>query len=240
VALDPRRIASLSRETLWRVLAGAPGVAMPPTVRVEREIVARLTHGDESLGDVLPGAAYPIIIRPVGSHAGHGLEKIDSAGALAAYLEGAPTTDRFYLSPFVGYRSAGGLFRKFRIAVVDGRPFPCHLATADHWMLHYLNAGMEQSAEKRAAEAEWFDTFDSVFAARHRAAFRALHERIGLEYFVIDCAETPAGELLVFEADTAMVVHAMDSPELFPYKRRHVPRVFEAFQAMLRTRASGS
>jgi hypothetical protein len=142
------------------------------------------------------------------------------------------------VSQFVDYRGADGLFRKYRIAFVDGRPFACHMAVANHWMLHYLNAGMEQSAEKRAEEAGWFASFDATFAARHREGFRALHERIGLEYFVIDCGETPTGELLVFEADTAMVVHAMDSPELFPYKRPQMLRVFKAFQDMLHARVS--
>ena len=56
----------------------------------------------------------------------------------------------------------------------------------------------------------------------------------------VDGAEAPAGELLVFEADTAMVVHAMDSLELFPYKRPAMRRVFKAFQDMLRTYAGRS
>jgi hypothetical protein len=138
----------------------------------------------------------------------------------------------------VDYRSADGLFRKYRIAFVDGHPMACHMAMAESWMLHYFNAGMDQSAEKRAEELRWFDLFDTVFAARHRRAFEALCERVGLEYLVIDCAEAPTGELLVFEADTAMVVHAMDSPDLFPHKRRQMQRVFRAFQAMIRAHAS--
>jgi hypothetical protein len=236
VLVDPQAIKTLSRERLWQVLSDAPGVRIPPTIRVDRDTVARLAQTDDALGGVLAGARYPIIVRPVGSHAGHGLEKIDGAMHLSAYLERV-SSDRFYLSPFVDYRSADGLFRKYRIALVDGRPFACHMAMADHWMLHYLNAGMEQSAEKRAQEAQWFETFDTAFADRHRDAFRVLHERIGLEYLVLDCAETATGELLVFEADTAMVVHAMDSSDLFPYKHAPMRRLFHAFQSMLRTHA---
>ena len=43
-------------------------------------------------------------------------------------------------------------------------------------------------------------------------------ERVGLDYFTIDCAENKRGELLIFEADNTAVVHNMDSPEMFPYK----------------------
>ena len=81
-------------------------------------------------------------------------------------------------------------------------------------------------------------SFDDDFAQRHRAAFERLYERIGLDYFAIDCAETVDGRLLLFEADVAMIVHAMDPPELFAYKQPQMRKVFDAFQAMLRRRAA--
>ncbi len=43
--------------------------------------------------------------------------------------------------------------------------------------------------------------------------------------------------MLVFEADTAMVVHSMESPEPFPYKSPQMRRVFAAFRSMLERRA---
>lgn len=237
VLINPGRVAALSRESLWKVLAGAPGLMVPPTVRFERAAVARMADDPQILGSAVAGTSYPIIVRPVGSHAGNGLKKIDSGEELHAYLADQPG-DTFYVSPFVDYRNADGQFRKYRVAVVDGQPFACHLAIADRWMLHYLNAGMEESADKRTQEARWFDTFDHDFAVRHEDAFRALHQRLGLEYLVFDCAEAQGGQLLVFEADTAMVVHSMDSSNLFPYKGPQMRRVFKAFQNMLFAHAS--
>jgi hypothetical protein len=32
----------------------------------------------------------------------------------------------------------------------------------------------------------------------------------------IDCAEMPNGDLLIFEADNAMIVHSMDPEGMFP------------------------
>ena len=40
--------------------------------------------------------------------------------------------------------TSDGLFRKYRIVFVDGRPYACHLAIADRWDIWYLNAGMSQ------------------------------------------------------------------------------------------------
>jgi len=62
-------------------------------------------------------------------------------------------------------------------------------------------------------------------------------DRIGLDYFTIDCAENKDGDLLIFEADNTAVVHNMDSPEVFPYKPPQMRRIFEAFAAMLYGRA---
>ena len=75
--------------------------------------------------------------------------------------------------------------------------------------------------------------FDDGFARRHEAALRAMSRRVGLEYFAIDCGETPEGRLLLFEADIAMIVHSMDPPEMFPYKARQMRKVFDAFYDLL-------
>lgn len=141
----------------------------------------------------------------------------------------------FFLSRFVDYASADGQFRKFRVVLVDGVAYAVHLGVSSHWMVHYLNAGMTESAAKRAEEERFmaeFDT-DTGFARRHAAALRGIGERIGLDYLVIDCAEMPDGDLLVFEIDPGAAVHSMDPPDLFPYKRPAMEKVRTAFRALL-------
>jgi glutathione synthase/RimK-type ligase-like ATP-grasp enzyme len=98
---------------------------------------------------LLSDGGFPLIVRPLGSHAGTNLEKIDTPAQLGKYLNEVKG-EQFYLSRFVDYRSADGLFRKYRVALVGGKPFICHYAISERWMIHYLNAGMTDSAEKRA------------------------------------------------------------------------------------------
>jgi glutathione synthase/RimK-type ligase-like ATP-grasp enzyme len=219
----PERIAHLSREGTWELLRSSPGITIPRTLRLDRQSLARLG------GDTIE---FPIIARPIGSHAGQGLTKIDTPAGIAAHLQQQPEAE-FYVAHFIDYRSADGMFRKYRIALIEGRPFACHMGVSEHWMIHYLNAGMRESAPKRAEEARFMAEFDQDFAKRHARAFDALAEHVGLEYFGIDCGETAEGELLIFEADVAMIVHAMDPPDLFPYKQPQMRKVFEAFRAML-------
>ena len=228
----PERIMRTSRDGAHALLHDAPGIVMPPALRIERSELERLCRGDLSLQDLLPEAVFPILVRPVDSHAGHDLAKLDAPDELDAYL--APLAEtRFFVSPFVDYRGDDGLYRKYRVVLIDGRPYAGHMALSEHWMIHYLNAGMRESAAKRAEEARFMARFDEDFARRHAAAIEAINRRLELDYLVIDCAETAAGELLVFEVDTGAVVHSMDPPDIFPYKLPAMHKVFDAFRALL-------
>jgi hypothetical protein len=232
---EAARIRALARDSLFQVLAGAPGLVVPPTLRVPREGLVAMLAKAQGPEAVLGTGSWPIIVRPVGSHAGRGLEKLDGPAALGAYLADQPATV-LYVSPFVDYASPDGRFRKYRIAVFDGRPFLCHLAVGDRWMVHYLNADMEEDAAKRAEEQRAMEGFDA-FVHRHAGAFEALHARLGLDYFAIDCAELADGRILVFEADVAMIVHDLDPPDIYPYKKPQMRKVFDAFEALLRAKA---
>ena len=228
----PERIVATSRERAHAMLAGAPGIVMPASARAARSELAQLAAGALAPADLLPEGRFPLIVRPVDSHAGHGLAQVEDSGALAAYLDGASAAE-FVISRFVDYRRADGLFRKLRVVLVGGVPYCAHLAISSHWMIHYLNAGMAESQAKRDEEAAFMQAFAGVFAARHAEALAAIDHRFGLEYLVVDCAETRAGELLVFEVDSGAVVHAMDAPELFGYKAAAMDAIFAAFRGLL-------
>lgn len=228
----PERIAMLSRDQNCALLKPVSALDIPTTVRVTRQALEQLADGERTLAEILDDGGFPVIVRPVDSHAGQGLEKIEDAAGLAGYLAQL-ANDEFYISRFVDYRGADGLFRKYRIVLIEGRPFVCHVGISTHWMIHYLNAGMAESAEKRDEEARFMADFDSTFALRHADAFRGINQRVGLDYVGIDCAQTAEGKLLIFEVDSCMIVHAIDSIDIFPYKQPQMKKVFNAFSQML-------
>jgi len=232
---SPGQIARLTRDGTWELLRSAPGVEIPVNARIDRGGLEQIARGAAAIENAVAGGRFPIIVRPLDSHAGDGLIKLDCAAEVDGYLR-ERTEPEFYIAPFVDYRGQDGLFRKYRIALIDGHPYAVHMAISAHWMIHYLNAGMVESAEKRAEEARFMASFDQDFAVRHATALRAIAERFDLDYIPFDCGETRDGKLLVFESGTNMVVHAMDPPDLFPYKRPQMEKVFGAFQAMLRKR----
>lgn len=214
-------ILRCARDAAYQLLHDLPGLVMPMTQRMEREQIRR--------------ARFPITIRPVDTHGGTGLEKIDTQAGLDAYFERFSSTD-YFVADYVDYQSDDGLFRKARIALIDGKPFVCHLAISEQWMVHYLSAGMEYSADKRAEEAAMMENFEQDFARRHSVALQAIAQRLGLDYVVLDCAQTADARLLLFEVDSRAWVHSTDEVDIFPYKPAVMQKAYDAFRAMLHQR----
>jgi glutathione synthase/RimK-type ligase-like ATP-grasp enzyme len=157
------------------------------------------------------------LIRPIDSHAGKDLAKIDSLEELRAYLAATSQVDEFYLSAFIDYRNADGYFRKYRIVFVDGVAYPVHMAVSPRWMIHYYNAPMAQNA--------WMRDEEHVF-------MRDIAQAIPLDYFGIDCSIASDGRVLLFEASTANIVHLRDPVDLYPYKAQYVPRIIRALERL--------
>jgi hypothetical protein len=232
----PEDVLKTSRDGLHAALRGAPGIVSPLVARTDRLALEELSRGAAALDDVLPQARFPILVRPVDSNAGEDLAKIDAPADLAAYLQ-ETKGKHFFVAQFVDYRGADGLYRKYRVVLLQGRPYLAHLAVSPRWMVHYLNADMADNAHNRDEESHAMRHFDEEFGARHAEAFRRLYERVGLDYLVIDCGETPDGDLLVFEGDTCGIVHDMDPEDVYPYKGPQMRKIFGAFQAMLADKA---
>ncbi len=216
---QPQALLGLDRVDVARQLQGLPGLWAPATQSYTREQLATAA------------LSWPCIIRPAGSQAGQGLARLDAAPELQDYLQGQ-TASTYTLAPFVDYRRPDGLYAKMRLALIDGVAWPCHYALSEHWMVHYVNAGMYEDAAKRAAEASFMAGF-AAWVQPHAALLAEISRRLNLSYVLLDAAELADGRLLLFEADHAMVVHAMDDAQKFPYKQLYMARVRDAMVACL-------
>ncbi len=220
----PNRVPRTSRDAIAERFATSTTVVVAPLVRTTRDNVHAMHP------------AYPFLIRPLASHAGDDLAKIDDAPALERYLTEVPNVPEFYCSAFVDYRSADGFYRKYRIAFVDGVPYPVHLAISPRWMIHYYNAEMAENAWMRDEEHAFMRDIDSVFDGVRAAALREIAGAMELDYFGIDCAIGPDGRLVLFEASIAMLVHMNDPVERYPYKAKYVPRIIAALERLFADR----
>ncbi|HEX8806243.1 MAG TPA: hypothetical protein VF741_04800 [Candidatus Aquilonibacter sp.] len=217
----PAHVIGTARPLLAATLANT-GARVGPVSIIDRE----------ALCNAAVPFAFPLIARPLGSHAGHGLERLDSQTACETYTVRHPS-DRYFVSPFIDYASADGYFRKYRLVFVDGVPYPVHLAISPNWMIHYYNAPMAEHQWMRDEEAAFLEDPRRAFDEAQFTALVNIGKAVGLEYFGIDCAIDSDGNVLVFEADAAMLVHTSDPVDLYPYKLRFVPRIYRAIEQMI-------
>jgi tetratricopeptide (TPR) repeat protein len=218
---DPARVAAIGRRELPQTLAG-----------IDASVVAVREVEREALIAGTIETPFPIIARPVGSHAGHGLERLESPSDAAAYAGRVPA-GAYFVSPYVDYAGSDGYFRKYRWVFIEGEPYPVHLAISPNWMIHYYNAPMADHAWMRDEEERFLADYREALGPGIDRTLRDLASRVGLDYFGIDASVGRDGRLLVFEADAAMLVHTTDPVDLYPYKHRYVPRIYRALEKMI-------
>ncbi len=101
-------------------------------------------------------------------------------------------------------------------------------------MVHYYNAPMTEHAWMRDEERAFLANLGGVFDGTRAEALRETAALLALDYVGIDCAIDRDGNVLLFEADNALLVHVLDDPAMFPYKHEYVPRIHAALDAMVR------
>jgi len=228
----PERIAATRRDRVAARMADIPGLAVPATRRLSRGELAQAAAGAHRFD-------RPQVVRPVGSHGGEGLERLERPSELDRYLAATPD-EAYYLSDYWDYRSADGYFRKYRFIFVDGEVHPYHLAIGTGWKLHYLRIEMDVAPWMKREEETFLADYRSVFAGPRAEAVQAVARRLALDYGGMDCGLCADGSVLLFEANANMLVHLDDPIESFPYKHSYVPRIFDAVAALVRRRASPS
>jgi tetratricopeptide (TPR) repeat protein len=228
---DPRKVARTERQMVAEALAGLPSTVVPATFRLRAEtavpeIASLLEQGR---------LHWPLIVRPVGTHAGEGMVLLADTAAVVQAVEAIGSGD-LYVLQFINYRNADSLYRKYRVVVVDGVSYPFHMGLSNNWIVHYYNAELDDKSVMDREEEHFLSDFSSVFSPALQADLAEMGRRLGLDYFAVDCSIDDQGRLVLFEVDVGAVIHTFDDPKLYAYKHRYVPRIYDAVQAMLKSR----
>jgi hypothetical protein len=222
----PRKVQQTTRDAVAKLLRGIPGCRVPQAVRLK----AGADHSAAALGAILPFTSS-CLARPVGTHGGDDFEKTEDFAALSAFLSPRGDHDH-YLIEYIDYLSADDHFRKYRFIFVDDQIMPYHLCIGRDWKLHHINTDMADHPWMQQEEEAFLNNTGAVFGPSQMQALHAIRARLGLEYFGIDCGLDREGNVVVFEVNASMLVHARN--EGFLYKTPAVERIKRAYDAMLR------
>ena len=132
-----------ARQALPALLGAIPNTRIPAVLRCE--------HAGVELARIIgtSAMALPVLMRPVGSHGGKGLVKIDH---LDEFID--LTADGYFLTEFVDFRSQDGWYRKYRAIFVDGEAFPYHLAISLNWLVHYWTVWNGQRSRSKGRRGD--------------------------------------------------------------------------------------
>jgi tetratricopeptide (TPR) repeat protein len=224
---DPAKISRTTRDAITELLSEIPGCRIPDILRLpaDKDIAAAVREAELLF-------SFPLLVRPAGTHGGDDFEKCADGTALAEFL--GPRHGDHYLIQYIDYASADGHFRKYRFIFVGEKVMPYHLCIGNDWKVHHVSTDMANQPWMQQEEAAFLANPGAVSQA-HYQTLNAIRERIGLDYFGIDCALDREGNLVVFEVNASMLVHARN--EDFPYKDAYVRAIKDAFDAMLHERA---
>ena len=216
----PLGVINTSRDHISTLFAAIEHVVCPPTLRCATSLFKESVLNSATI-------QFPIIVRPGGSHGGDHLCKIENEQELMALNLFNSTV--YYASNYVDYLSPDGYFRKYRIAFVDRKPYPYHLAIGKHWIIHYETADMLTAEWKRAEEVAFLDNPRLALGDKAMDAIEKIGHAMNLDFCGVDFSLLPDGRVLVFEANATMLIHPEDADGVLAHKNVYVQRIFDAF-----------
>jgi hypothetical protein len=226
-------VGATGRSDNARRLADIPGVVTPGAETLPRSLI----EGTDAV-NVLKrhGFEFPLLIRSPGFHTGLHFVRVETIAGLPPALNELPG-DELTVMRYLDARGADGKSRKYRVMMIDGELYPLHLAISAAWKIHYFTAEMADNAEHRAEDAEFLEGMASVLGAKAMTALREIQKRLGLDYAGIDFGLNANGEILLFEANAAMVVNPPEPDDKWAYRRAAIERIYAAVRTMLLARS---
>jgi len=229
---DPVTVRATGRLANAERLRCVPDVIVPRIAKVARD---RLLGPQAA--SALAGFPFPLLLRAPGFHTGRHFVRLAGAEELAAAARTLPGRELWAIEP-LDARGADGKFRKYRVMFVERRLFPLHLAVSGGWKVHYFTAEMADAPAHRREDEVFLAGMAAVVGPRGMAALERIAAALGLDYGGIDFGIGPAGEILFFEANAAMVVSPPTDEAKWAYRRPAVERIVTAVRAMLTGRAN--
>lgn len=138
----------------------------------------------------------------------------------------------YYVTHFIDYRSKDGLYRTYRFYVIGSKILPGHLIISDQWQIQndlQAHAGMD---DKRSTLEKEEKEFLKTYQKKRLPALVALQEKMGLDFYALDCSFDAKGDLILFKVDGG--AHYFDTTkEEGYYSSKQLTRYREAVETMI-------
>jgi hypothetical protein len=195
----PRNVLQTTRERVAKTLDGIAGVRAPRTWRFQPRSPDEVFDRAEA-----EGLDFPFVLRTAGEHLGRRMLKVDGREGYAS-MHPFPFDGRdFYLIEYLDAQEDDGFHHKHRLVVIDGEPVLRHALYNRHWLVHEGSTAFMQEQESVEDEPARLQRLATERLAPLRPAIDEIANRLGLEFFGIDCSLRPDGTMALFEANALL------------------------------------
>jgi Tfp pilus assembly protein PilF/glutathione synthase/RimK-type ligase-like ATP-grasp enzyme len=215
--INAQRLGAISGVTTPRMLF------MPKSEIDSRKISELLSNA---------GLNFPLLLRPPGFHRGNYFVCVDSVDALILAMEKLPG-EQVLAIEYLDSRSQDGLFRKYRVMSINGSLYPIHMAVSSQWMVHYFSSDMDKNAQYREEEQAFLNEFAAFLGADVMAVLEKMSKMLGLDYCGIDFGIDQQGNVLLFEANSTMLINQLNDEKQWDYRRAAINNALAAAKNML-------
>ncbi len=180
---------------------------------------------------------FPLLLRPPGFHNGSYFVRVDSPDELNSASEGLPS-ENILVIEFIDSRLEDGLFRKYRVMSINGTLYPIHMAISTQWKVHYFSSDMEDNEKYRHEEEIFLNDFYAFLGAKAISALDKISQTLALDYCGIDFGMDKNGNVLLYEANSTMVIAPPANDRRWDYKRVSIANALAAAKAMFAERTA--
>ncbi|MEJ5339255.1 MAG: hypothetical protein WHS43_06335 [Aquificaceae bacterium] len=228
----PQYVMKLSRDTVYEILKGIDGLIVPKVLRIKPDSLKFI----KEIAD--KEAMYPFIFREVGVHTYHEAVLVKSYKDVSL-LERYPFRgEEYYLVKFVDYKSKDGLYRKYRVFIIDGKLYPRTMIVSDYWNIHGRDRErvMDKYEKYRHEERKWLECFDG----KEYKPLVEIYKRIKLDVFIVDFGILQDGSIVLFEASPCFKYQAYSGTDpKYSYQAPFVTSIKKAVRELIFKNAEG-
>ena len=200
----PKQVLRTTRDGIYNLLKNVKNLTVPKVVRLTPLSPTDITSTifDNSF-------TYPVIIRECGSQLGENTYLVHSEREVNE-LYAIPLDGRdFYITQYHD-SERDGLYKKFRLVVIDGEVFLLHCVFSEKWMIHLKDRRGGVFLER---ELEVLEKFETEIKPLIKDTINEIYEELKLDYFGIDC-DILGDQILIFEINSCMNILKFYLPEL--------------------------
>jgi len=229
----PDAVLRSTRDQAARLLSGIPGLTVPKIVRLRGGDAALAAKAIEETG-LVP----PVIVREVGTHTGRTVRLCATIEETVSDLQSGK---EYLATQFVDFASPDGLYRKYRVWFIGRQAVLRHMYVSDGWNVHSTDRARYMGPRPNViAEEKVLIESAEPFAPNVREVFRAVRERMPLDFFGLDFGIIPDGNVVLFEANATMSFFPLwrDNDPQFEYLKACVPPAQAAFMELVGLRSA--